>query len=379
MASTPNLSNAPKRQSATSGAGFSQSQRVWKKFKQNRLGLVGGAVILVFYIVMVAFPEFVAPYRFIRIFEEYVHVAPMIPRFVDQDGQFHLRPFVYGLTQELDMETFTWIYTQDPLERHPIYFFVRGDPYRMWGLFHTDLHLFGTAGHAPIFVLGTDGLGRDLLARILYGGRISLTVGIVGVALTIILGTVLGTVSGYFGGFVDNAIQRIAELLMSFPAIPLWAALAAALPPDWSPILVFFGISVILSLVNWTNLARQVRGKVLALRDSEFTVAAQAVGASNLRIILRHLIPNVLSHVIVIGTLTIPGMIIAETALSFLGLGIQPPMTSWGVLLQEAQHVSVVLNRPWLLTPGLFVILAVLAFNFLGDAIRDAVDPYSRK
>jgi len=270
----------------------------------------------------------------------------------------------------------SWVFTEDPTSIHPIYFFVRGDTYRLFGLIPANIHLFGTATGQPIFIFGTDRLGRDLFSRIVYGGQISLTVGLVGVILTIFLGTVLGTISGYYGGTVDNIIQRIGEVLLSFPDIPLWAALAAAMPPDWSQITVFFGISVILSLRNWSGLARQLRGKVLALREAEFILAAKSVGASDLYIIFRHLIPNTLSHIIVIATLAIPGMILAETALSFLGLGIQPPMASWGVLLQDAQQVSVVLTRPWLLLPGVFVVLAVLSFNFLGDGIRDAADPY---
>ena len=354
----------------------SQWRLMWQRFRQNRLSVAGLIVVGVLYVTMVFFTGFIAPYYHDHKFDDYVFSPPTKLRFVDEDGDFHWRPFIYGRKTDLDFFTLTWVFTEDPTSIHPIYFFVRGDSYRLFGLIPTDIHLFGTLTGEPVFLLGTDRLGRDLLSRIIYGGQISLTVGLVGVVLTIFLGTVLGTVSGYYGGSVDNAIQRMGEVLLSFPDIPLWAALAAAMPPDWSQITVFFGISVILSLRNWTGLARQLRGKVLALRESEFVLAAKSVGASDTYVIFRHLIPNTLSHIIVIATLSVPGMILAETALSFLGLGIQPPMASWGVLLQDAQQVSVVLNRPWLLLPGLFVVFAVLSFNFLGDGIRDAADPY---
>lgn len=367
----------PPEQAAISDELVTQLDLMWIKFKKNRLAIVGGIVIVLYYFVMVGFPGFFSPYGFETKFEQHVHAPPTVPRFFDVDGKFHWRPFVYPIVSELDFHTFSWIYTEDTSEPKTIRFFVRGEPYKIFELIPTNIHLFGTSDGTPVFLFGTDRLGRDVFSRIIYGGRISLTVGLVGVALTIFLGAVLGTASGYYGGTVDNIIQRIAEVLLSFPEIPLWAALAAALPPDWSPITIFFGISIILSLRNWTGLARQVRGKVLSMRESDFTMAAKSLGASDARIILRHLVPNTMSHIIVIATLSVPGIILAETALSFLGLGIQPPMTSWGVLLQDAQQVSVILQYPWLLIPGLFVVVAVLAFNFLGDGIRDAADPYS--
>lgn len=358
-------------------ATLTQGQLMWRYFLRNRLAVVSALVLLLFYFVMVAVPGFFSTYDFNEQREDYIFTPPQIPRFIDTNGRFHLRPFVYGLKSELDMETFTWVHKEDRSIQYPIYFFVRGDSYRLLGLIPTNVHLMGVKKPGTLFLFGTDELGRDLFSRVLHGGRISLTVGLVGVILTIIFGSVLGTVSGYYGGIVDNIIQRLVEVLLSFPDIPLWAALAAALPPDWSPVKVFFAISVILSLRNWTGLARQIRAKVLAYREEDYTLAAKAMGASNIRIILIHLLPNTLSHIIVIATLSIPGMILAETALSFLGLGIQPPMVSWGVLLQQAQQVSVVLLRPWLMIPGFFVVIAVLAFNFLGDGIRDAADPYS--
>ncbi|NMB46025.1 MAG: ABC transporter permease [Firmicutes bacterium] len=356
---------------------LTQSQLIWRRFLRNRLAVVGGIILLVFYVSMVVFPGFFSTYDYNIQREDYLYAPPQLPRWFDEEGRFHLRPFVYGFTTELDMETFEWVHTIDTSQRHPIYLITRGEEYRLLGLFPSNIHLFGVEPPGTLFIFGADELGRDLYSRILHGGQVSLTIGLVGVILTIILGSVMGTISGYYGGVIDNIIQRIVELLMSFPDIPLWAALAAALPPEWSPAKTFFSISVILSLRNWTGLARQVRAKILAYREEDYALAAQAMGASDRRIILVHMLPNAASHIIVVATLSIPGMILAETALSFLGLGIQPPIVSWGVLLQQAQQVSVVLGRPWLLLPGLFVVLAVLSFNFLGDGIRDAADPYS--
>jgi peptide/nickel transport system permease protein len=358
-------------------ASLTQGQLIWRRFLRNRLAVVGGVIVIIFYLSMVIFPGFFSTYDYTIQREDYLYAPPQLPQWIDDEGQFHWRPFVYGFTTELNMETFEWIHITDTSEKYPIHFITRGEEYRLLGLFPCDIHLFGVEEPGTLFIFGTDELGRDLYSRILHGGQISLTIGLVGVILTIILGSIMGTISGYYGGVIDNIIQRIVELLMSFPDIPLWAALAAALPPEWSPAKTFFSISVILSLRNWTGLARQVRAKILAYREEDYALAAQAMGASDRRIILVHMLPNAASHIIVIATLSIPGMILAETALSFLGLGIQPPIVSWGVLLQQAQQVSIVLDRPWLLLPGLFVVLAVLSFNFLGDGIRDAADPYS--
>jgi peptide/nickel transport system permease protein len=267
------------------------------------------------------------------------------------------------------------LYTTDASRKYPIRLLHRGDSYRMFGVIPTNLHLLSSDG--PFYLLGTDRMGRDLLSRILYGARISLTVGLVGVWLSIVLGSILGTVSGYRGGMTDIVIQRLIELLSAFPTVPLWMALGASLPPRWSGIQVYFGITLILSLLGWGGLARQVRGKILALREADYVLAAKCAGASDLYILFRHLMPTAYSHIIVIATLSIPGMILGETALSFLGLGIRPPLTSWGVLLEEAQRVTVVLYHPWLLYPALPVILTVVAFNFVGDALRDAADPYA--
>jgi len=351
-------------------------QLIWLRFLRNRLAVGGGIVLILLYL-MIIFADFLAPYDYTQMGEDYMFRPPQWPHFIDREGRFHLRPFVYGMETTLDRDTLTWVHTIDYSKVYPIHFFVHGKPYKLLGFIPMDIHLFGVEEPGTIFLLGADRAGRDLLSRIIFGGRVSLTIGLVGVSLTIIFGSSLGTASGYFGGVTDTIMQRIIELLMSFPTIPLWAALAAALPPDWSTIKRYFAISIILSLIGWTSLARQVRAKVLAYREMDYTAAAKAAGASDARIIFVHMLPNALSHIIVVATLSIPGMILSETALSFLGLGIRPPMVSWGVLLQDAQYVSVVVQHPWLMIPGFFVIVAVLSFNFLGDGLRDAVDPFA--
>jgi peptide/nickel transport system permease protein len=253
---------------------------------------------------------------------------------------------------------------------------VHGDPYKLWGLWETDIHFFGVEEGGSLYILGTDWKGRDLLTRIIYGARVSLSIGVVGVLLSLFLGLLLGGISGYFGGIADTTIQRIIEILRSFPSIPLWMALNAAIPVHWPPLRVYFGITVILSLIGWTGLARVIRGKLLSLREEDYVLAAKIAGCPDMLMISRHLLPGFLSYIIVNMTLAIPRMILAETALSFLGLGLRPPVTSWGVLLKEAQNVHIIARHPWLLVPAIFVILTVLTFNFLGDGLRDAADPY---
>jgi peptide/nickel transport system permease protein len=291
------------------------------------------------------------------------------------EGRF-VGPFVYPYQFTFDLETFRRVYTVDTSQPQPIRFLCRGDAYEFWGLINTNVHLFCPPENGTMFILGTDRLGRDLFSRIIYGARISLTIGIIGIAVSFTLGLFFGGLAGYLGGWVDHVIQRVIEILRSLPELPLWLALSAALPPNWSPILVFFGITIILGLLDWPGLARAVRSKLLSLREEDYVKAAELMGASKQRVIARHLIPNFMSHLIASATLSIPSMILGETALSFLGLGLRPPVTSWGVLLNEAQNLAAVQLHPWLLFPMVPVIIVVLAFNFMGDGLRDAADPY---
>ncbi|HEY65445.1 MAG TPA: ABC transporter permease [Caldilineae bacterium] len=352
---------------------------VWWRFKRNRMAVVGGVIVLTFYLVCALFAEFFAPYL-LEYKSDYLEARPQWPHFIDEEGNFHLRPFVYGLEKKVDPILRKRTYVVDTSKRYPIYFFVRGQPYKLFGLIPMDIHFFGTDPNDPeahVFLFGTDRLGRDMFSRIIYGGRLSLLIGLLGQILTILLGTVLGAISGYYGGAIDMFVQRTTEFLAAFPDIPLFMALAAAIPPQWSPIWVYFMLTLILAVVRWGGLARQVRGMVLSLREREYVLAARSFGASDRRVLFRHLIPGAMSHIIVIATLAIPGMILAETALSWLGLGLRPPLTSWGVLLQEVSNVRSIRFAPWLLTPVPFVILAVLSYNMLGDGLRDALDPYS--
>jgi peptide/nickel transport system permease protein len=349
---------------------------MWWRFRKHKLALACAVVLILFYLVA-AFCEFFAPC------DPYAHnakiiLAPPQPvRFVDESG-FHLRPFVYAYKSKRNLETLALEYEPDTAQKLPIHLFVRGAPYEFWGLWETDIHFFGVRGDEGVHFFGTDEMGRDVLSRIIYGARISLSIGFVGVLLSLFLGVLLGGISGYFGGLVDLGIQRIVEFLRSIPGIPLWMSLAAALPEDWGPIQIYFGITVILSLLGWTGLARVVRGRFLSLREEDFVMAAKLAGASELRVILAHMAPSFLSYLIASLTLAIPNMILSETALSFLGVGLQPPVISWGVLLKRAQNMRSIVHAPWLFLPGAAVVLAVLAFNFVGDGLRDAADPYAR-
>jgi peptide/nickel transport system permease protein len=354
----------------------SQWQLMWWRFRKHRAAIASTAIILVLYAVGLLC-EFLAPYDPFTYAIGYTYAPPQQVHFRDENG-FHLRPFVYALVGQRDPSTLEVTYRIDPRVKYSIYFFVRGEAYKLWGIFPSDLHLFGIRDpERMLYLFGSDRMGRDILSRVLYGARVSLSVGLVGVALSLTLGVLIGGVSGYFGGVVDDIIQRIIEFLISMPSIPLWMALSAALPSDWPVMRVYFGITIILSLISWTWLARVVRGRFLSLREEDFIMAAKLSGSSELRIITRHMVPSFLSHLIASITLSIANMIIGETSLSFLGLGLRPPVISWGVLLQEAQNVQAVVLAPWLFVPGLFVVLAVLAFNFAGDGLRDAADPYA--
>jgi len=358
-----------------------QWQLMWWKFRKHRLAMISAVVVIVLYVTAL-FCEFIAPYHPNSKVSGFKYAPPQRIHFIDSEGRFSLRPFVYGLAREQDPRTLRWHYSEDETLKYPIRFFATGERYKFWGLWETDVHLVGledAQGKAvTLSLLGRDRMGRDMLSRVIYGTRISMSIGLVGVALSLSLGVLLGGISGYYGGLVDMIIQRVIEFLRSIPSIPLWMALAAAVPLEWPPLRVYFAITVILSFIGWTGMARVVRGRFLALREEDFVMAARLAGSSELRVILRHMVPSFLSHIIASITLSIPGMILSETSLSFLGLGLRPPIISWGVLLQDAQNVRTVALAPWLLLPALAVVTAVLTFNFFGDGLRDAADPYTR-
>ena len=346
---------------------------MWWRFRRHRLAVWSGAIVLALY-ASILVSEFLAPYNLHTRNADFIYAPPQRLH-LWHDGEF-VGPFVYGLSYELNMQNLQREYIEDRTRVQRLRFFCRGDTYRFWGLFESNVHLMCPASDGSAYLLGTDRLGRDVLSRIIYGARISLTVGLIGIAISFVLGITLGGLAGYYGGWVDATVQRSIEIIRSFPELPLWMALSAALPVNWSPVAVFLGITVILGLVDWTGLARGVRSKLLALREEDFCTAAELMGARPRRVIARHLLPNFMSNLIASATLSIPSMILGETALSFLGLGLRPPITSWGVLLTEAQNINAVALYPWLMLPVVPVIVVVLAFNFLGDGLRDAADPY---
>jgi peptide/nickel transport system permease protein len=376
--SQPMTAPAPKQKQV----GQSYLSLVWWKFRRNRVALVGGILLISMYVSFVLLPEFISPYT-LNHSSDVTEAPPTRLHFVDAEGNFHARPFVYGFEQKLDFKTRARTYVEDTTKIYPINFFAAGDAYKLFGFIPFDRHLYGvdqaTNPEAIVLLMGSDALGRDWFSRIMYGGRLSLLVGLIGQVLTLTFGTILGVMSGYYGGAVDQVIQRSTEFLSAFPEIPLFMALAAAIPSYWSQLTVYFMLTLILSFVRWGGLARQVRGLILSSREREYVLAAKSAGASDARLMFRHLLPGTMSHVIVIATLAIPGMILAETALSWLGLGIRPPLTSWGTLLQDAATVRAIHNTPWELWTVPFILLTILAYNMLGDGLRDALDPYGAR
>lgn len=353
-----------------------QWKLVWWKFRKHKLALVSGVVVILIYLVAL-FVEFLSPFPPGKTDSKFLYAPPQVLHFFDEQGKFGL--YVNGYTSKIEPAALRRVFVVDPSVKIPVGFLVEGYEYKLLGLIPTNRHLIGPVDKdQPMFLLGADRLGRDLLSRLITGTRVSMSIGLIGVLLSLVLGILLGGLSGYYGGAVDNLIQRVIEFLRSIPSIPLWMGLAAAMPLSWPPERVYFGITIILSLIGWTGLARVVRGRFLSLREEDFVMAARLDGQSELGIILSQMLPAFTSHIIAAITLAIPGMILSETALSFIGLGLREPVVSWGVLLYEAQDIRAIATAPWLLVPALAVVLAVLTLNFLGDGLRDAADPYAR-
>jgi len=354
--------------------GTSQWQLAWRRFRRHKVGRAGAIIVGLFFFMLI-FAEFLSPYPHTQQFRDATYAPPTKIHFFDENGKL-TRPFVYGLKRTLNTELWRWEYVEDRTQKYPIRFFVRGFSYKLFGFIPTNVHLFGVEGNGRIFLFGTDEMGRDLFSRVMMGTRVSLVIGPFVVAISLPISLLLGGISGYYGGGIDMFLQRVFEIIMSIPTLPLWLSLGLALPKGLSPTMRFFGLAGIMALLGWAARARVIRGVVLAIRSMDFTEAARAMGANDLRIIVRHIVPNLASYLIVNVTLTIPGAIIGESGLSFLGIGITEPMVSWGLLLSKANNAATIQSYPWLLIPGVFITVAVLAFNFLGDALRDAFDPF---
>lgn len=353
-----------------------QWQLMWWRFKRHHMAMIGLSVLALF-VFIALFAEVLAPYDPGKRNTRYLAGPPMGVHLIDTRDGFSLGPHVYARASKRDPVTLRALPVVDESRHWPIAFFVRGDTYRLWGLFESDLHLFG-ASEGFVHLFGTDHLGRDLFTRCLYATRVSLSVALVGVIVAFVLGAIIGGIAGYFGGTIDVFVMRLIEFVRSIPTLPLWLALSAALPRDWTSLQIYVAVTFILALIGWTHLARTVRGKLLALREEDFVIAARLSGCTDTRLIGRHLLPAFLSYLIVDLTISFPEILLAETSLSFLGLGLREPVESWGVLLYAGQNIRSIAHMPWLLIPGLFVILAALAFNFVGDGMRDAADPYAK-
>jgi peptide/nickel transport system permease protein len=354
----------------------SYAQLVWRRFKRSKAA-IAGALLVLGLAVMALFADFFSPYPLNEINLKDTFIAPTVVHLVDAQGQFHLRPFVYMQELTIDPQTFEPKWSENTEKMYPIKFFVQGSEYKILGLIPSRVHLFGVEGDGRIHLMGTDKFGRDLFGKSCQAGRISLTMALFGTLISVTIGSVLGVASGYYGGRIDDLIQRFVEFVNCFPQLPLWMSLAAIVPRTWDSFRIFVIMAFIFALLSWTTLEREVRGKVMAFRETDFILAAKEMGASDARIIFLHLYPNSLSHVLVILTLTIPSIILAEAFLSFLGIGIQEPLISWGLLMRNAQNIQSLGQYPWMMSPVLFIIVAVLGFNFLGDGLRDAADPYA--
>lgn len=351
-------------------------QLMWWKFRKNRMAMIAVGVLGIFLIISL-FAEFIAPYKSGTRNINYLQGPPIRVHLLDDKGNFHFHPFIYEMVKKRDPVTYRVSYIADTSKQIPLRFFTRGETYRLWGLFESNLHFFGVDG-GFINLFGTDQLGRDLFSRIMYATRISLSVGAVGVSFVFILGLIMGGIAGYLGGQTDELIMRLMEFIRSIPTLPLWLALAAALPREWSSLKIYLAVTIILASVGWTNLGRRVRSKLISIREEDFILSARLAGCSDARIIIHHMLPSFMSYIIVDLTISFPYIILAETSLSFLGLGLREPIVSWGVLLYSAQNIQTLAQMPWLLITGLFIVISVLAFNFMGDGLRDAADPLAK-